>query len=243
MEILLEGRFAAACAVVLLAGTVRGFSGFGTGLMIMPPMALLYDPPTAVVTAALVDLPAVLQLLPDALRHAERRVAVPLGLAAAATLPAGVWLLVTLDPDVIRRIAAVVILVFVAALATGWRWQGRASVATTAGVGASAGLLGGATGLTGPPVILYLVAGPWPALSARGNILGYFTIVGTTQVAVLALAGVIDAERLLRAAALMPLYLLGTWIGTRLFRLAPERFFRRVAFVLLSAIAIVALVA
>lgn len=243
MEILLEGRFAAACAVVLLAGAVRGFSGFGTGLMIMPPLALLYDPPTAVVTAAIVDLPAVVQLLPDAIRHAERRVAVPLGLAAAATIPAGVWLLVTVEPDLIRRTAAVAILVFVAALASGWRWRGRASMPATLGVGASAGLLGGATGLTGPPVILYFVAGPWAATAARGNILGYFTIVATTQVAVLAIAGVIDMERLLRAAALTPLYLGGIWIGTRLFRLAPERFFRRVAFVLLTGIALVALVA
>ena len=62
---------AAVLAVLLLAGLVRGFSGFGTGMVAIPVLAATHDPVTAVVVIAIVDsLPQLPAALP-ALRYAR----------------------------------------------------------------------------------------------------------------------------------------------------------------------------
>ena len=44
-----------ALAVAVLAGLVRGFSGFGSALIYMPLVAAVYDPRVAAVTLLLID--------------------------------------------------------------------------------------------------------------------------------------------------------------------------------------------
>lgn len=63
--------FAVAVSVVAVAGFVRGFSGFGSALIMSPALSLLFGPPAAIASMSLIDLPAVLYLLPQAWRHGE----------------------------------------------------------------------------------------------------------------------------------------------------------------------------
>ncbi|MDT8405262.1 hypothetical protein [Sulfuriflexus sp.] len=45
-----------AAVAVLVAGFIRGFSGFGAGMILVPVLSLLYSPVVAVVTVALLEL-------------------------------------------------------------------------------------------------------------------------------------------------------------------------------------------
>jgi phage terminase large subunit-like protein len=56
-------------------------------------------------------------------------------------------------------------------------------------VGATAGLLKGATGVSGPPVILYLLAGPEEARLHRANLILFFAIVSVISIIPPALGG------------------------------------------------------
>ena len=96
-------QFAFAVAAAILAGTVRGFSGFGAGLVMTPLLALVYGPVDAVVIMMLTVLVGGAQMVPGVLPYATKRDLVPIAIACVFATPVGTYLLVTGDPDVMRR--------------------------------------------------------------------------------------------------------------------------------------------
>ncbi len=60
-----DPRTYAAMAVSILAGAVRGFSGFGSALIFVPLMSAIYDPRTAAGTFLLIDFAVALAVLAD----------------------------------------------------------------------------------------------------------------------------------------------------------------------------------
>lgn len=226
---------------MVVAGIVRGFSGFGSGMVMVPALAMIYGPVVAVVSIAILEIPASAQLLPGAWRRTDWRKLAPLILSSLVTIPAGTWLLVALDPMVMRRVIALIVLAFVAALATGWRWRGNAGPAALAGLGGLSGVLTGATSMGGPPVILFFLAGAHGAGEVRASLI-VFLMAGTlAALGLYAWHGVVTAELVLRIALLAPFHLAALWAGGRLFHAAPEALFRRIALVVLAAIATAAL--
>ncbi len=233
-----------AAFVVLAAGTVRGFSGFGAGLMMMGPLSLLFGLPAAVVSVAVIDGGATPTMLRGVWRLADKRRAFIAAAAAALTLPAGTYILQTCDPALLRQAAGAGVLAFVVLISVGLKWRGGGEPAT-AGAGAVGGLIGGATSLIGPPVILYLLARQEPADKTRATLAIYISAVVATQAAILAVAeagsGVAGWDAWLTAACLIPVYMAGIMIGRKLFGLAPPAFYRKVALTLVTAAGLLAL--
>jgi uncharacterized membrane protein YfcA len=90
----------------------------------------------------------------------------------------------------------------------------------------------------GPLVLIYMLTGPDKAVTNRANIIFYFLIIETGLVALLAWQDLFALETAIRAFALVPVYLLGGWLGARSFRLSSEKLYRRVALVVLAAVAL-----
>ena len=62
-----------AVTVVLVSGVMRGFSGFGGAMLVVPVLSIVYSPREAVAISAGLGLIANLQLLPGALRITQWR--------------------------------------------------------------------------------------------------------------------------------------------------------------------------
>ena len=229
--------------MVAVAGTVRGFAGFGAGLMMMAPLSLLYSLPAAVVAVAVIDGGAAPAMLKGVWDKADRRRALLAAGAAALTLPLGTYILKTMEPELLRRVAGAAILIFVVAISVGLKWRGG-GLAATAGAGATGGVVGGATSLIGPPVILYFLARQDPADKTRATLAIYITVVVLSQAAILAVFeaadGVAGWDAWLRAALLIPVYIAGITLGRRMFGLASPAFYRRVALTLVTAAGLLA---
>lgn len=218
----------------MLAGLVRGFSGFGSALIMSPALSLIYGPEVAVPTMSLIDLPAVAYLLPETLRHGKWGSLIPVGLAAVITVPMGAWLLVRLDGDIMRRAIGLVVIVFVVALSLGWRYRKAVRLPLKLGVGAASGFLGGSMGIPGRPVILFYLSGPEAARTARASIMGFFLFTSAVGLASYASFGLYTGDVLWRAVTLLPLYFGGVWIGSALFGKVSEVAFRRMAYLVLA---------
>ncbi len=223
-----------AAATVLLAGLIRGFSGFGSAMINAPVLSLLWGPTVGVPVAALVEFVPAVQLTPRALPVAQWRLVWLLGIPALILIPAGSWLLVTLPTEALRRGLAAVVLLLVIILWSGWRYRGRQTAPLSAGVGALSGLLSGTTGMGGPPVILYLMAGTDGAAVLRANMIGYFTIILIGLAATYALLGLFGSIVLWRTGILIVPFIVGIFVGARLFPLASERTFRNIALAVLA---------
>lgn len=230
-----------AVAAVFAAGVMRGFSGFGTGLVLAPVLSMLFVPAQAVAVVTCLTLLSGLQVLPGAAREADWRLVAALSAGALLAIPLGAWVLVSLPPEVMRRGIAAVVLVFALILATGWRWQGRRTPGGAAVAGALSGALNGATGAGGPPVLLYMLSGQEGAAYHRANIICFYSFLHTVTLLTLAAGGAVTGSVLARAAVSAPLLFAGVWLGARLFRGSSEAAYRRFALVVLIVIALVGL--
>ena len=227
--------------IATAAGVVRGFGGFGAGLVMVPCFGLLIGPHLAVPVVVLLDLAASVQLVPPALRLARWRTIAPLGTAAVLAIPVGSTLLAALQPDPLQRVISLAVLILVAVLSTGWRYRRRPGPFVSAGTGVASGLLTGMAGVGGPPVILFLLSGPDRASHTRANLICYFALTQIVAVGAFVVAGLIGSTVLLLSLILAPFFLLGTFLGTRLFGGVDENLFRRVILSLLALLAVAGL--
>ena len=227
---------AAALAVGVAAGLIRGITGFGGAMVMTPPLALLLGPLVAVPVVLLLEGIAATPMLVQTRALVHWRVVGPIIAAAALFVPLGGYVLVSADPVALRRAIAAIVVVFSLLLLQGWRYAGRPRVTTGLGVGALAGTMVGATSIGGPPVILYLLAGPDRIETTRANLTFYVAASSLAGIAMLWTRGVLDASAALMALALAPGYYGGVAAGTRLFARFNDRRFRQLALLLMIAV-------
>lgn len=234
---------AAAIVIAAFAGVIRGITGFGGAMVMSPPLALLLGPVFAVPVVLLLESFASVPMLVETRRLVRWRVIGPILGMAVITLPFGTYILIHADAITMRRVIAAVVVVFSLLLLRGWRYAGAQRTVTSAGLGALAGGMVGATSMGGPPVILYLLAGPDPIDVTRANLTFFVAAISFAAVAVLAINGVLGTKGLLLALVLAPGYYLGMLAGTRLFSRFNDQRFRQFVLLLMMAVSAGVLVA
>lgn len=221
-------------SAIALAGIVRGFTGFGTALIFVPVAGIFLSPEVTVGVITLTGIASTSALLPRAWAQADRREVGVLAIAALVTVPVGLWLMARLDPVSIRWVVAAVGTVTLAALITGWRFSGQVGRAMLLAIGAVAGVIGGLTGLTGPVVILFYLAGQAAAQSVRANTILFLAALDVVIVVNLLLRGALDGQILLLALTLAVPYFITSLIGQSLFDPRHERLYRWAAFTVIG---------
>lgn len=234
-----DPRFAAAVAVALLAGAVRGFSGFGSAMIYVPLIAAVYAPRIATVSFVLMDFVCVAPFALRAVRLAQWREVLPAFFAAMLTVPLGTFTQQAVDPVLLRWGMALFVLGFVALLVSGWRYPFKPSTQAAVGAGALSGFTGGAAQMGGPPLILYWLGSPTAAVTVRANLLVYLVILAITLMANYAWQDLATARPIALAVLLWPVYIPALFLGARWFRGASDLGYRRVAYgiVALAALA------
>jgi uncharacterized membrane protein YfcA len=224
-------------AAAALAGLIRGFSGFGAGMVMAPAFSLLVEPVQAVPVLVLLEMLVAIPLLPGAMPLIEGRRLLALALPAGLAVPLGGRFLATSNPDVIRTVISLVVLAFVVAFATGRRYEGEPSLALFVLTGALSGTLTGICGIGGPPVILLLLAGPWSTAKSRATLIGFFAVTQLVAAVTYTAEGLVDGAVAWRTLLLAPVFLLSARGGARLFTSFDERTARRAMLILLALLA------
>lgn len=231
---------ASASLCVLIAGAVRGYSGFGFAMAAVPLLSLVLEP------AAVVPVVMVLQIvtgLDGTLREwamiEPRPVALLMPGAVVGMVP-GLLLLAAMPPDLARLVIGLAVASAVVLLATGWKLPGMPRPRTILGVGLASGVLNGVAAIAGPPVIAMYLASPRPVEVIRATLVFYFLLTSLVGLLIALERGMIGTHGFVLALVLVP----GMWIGTRagehLFRRF-HRHYRAVGVAILSAIALVAI--
>jgi uncharacterized membrane protein YfcA len=233
-----DDRLAVAAMIGFAAGFVRGFSGFGAGMIYVPLIGALYGPRFAVTTILLIDFICSIPFLIPALPHVRWREALPLVTAAALTIPVGTMALLYIDPTPMRWAIAAIIIVFVILLASGWRYHGSPKLPITLGVGAISGALGGATQIPGPPVIIYWLGGAIPAASVRANLIAYFALSGLFTMVVYGWNGLLTNDVFLFGLLMFVPFISGAAGGSMVFAFVSDRNYRSAAYVIILFAAI-----
>ena len=234
--------FLVAAAISVFAGMVRGFSGFGAAMVMTPAFSALYGPAIGISLCLLLEIAVAFPLLPRALKYVDGHRIGLLLVAAVFGAPIGNLVLTEVAPEPMRWTISLIVLVAVALLASGWRFHGKPRPTTTLAAGGVSGFLNGLSGMAGPPIVFYYLAGNETAERVRANLTTYFIFVDLMTLAVFAGRDLIGWQTAVQAVWLIPAVIAGGLLGERLFPLASERFYRRLAFTLLVAVAIGSLI-
>jgi uncharacterized membrane protein YfcA len=237
-EPLINGPLLIAMAIAWLAGIIRGITGFGGSMVMTPPLALLFGPQLAVATVLLLEAFAGAPMMLDAARKATWRVLGPIALAAFVTVPLGGYVLVHADQDLLRRGIAAIVFIFALLLLKGARYTGARGLPSSVALGALSGTMLGATGIGGPPVILYLLSGPDSMHVTRANLTLYVALISVAGLTMLASRGILNTASLTMSLLLALPFFIGVLVGSRLFARFNDARFRQFTLVLLLAVSI-----
>ncbi|HEY5382066.1 MAG TPA: sulfite exporter TauE/SafE family protein [Acidobacteriaceae bacterium] len=162
--------------VVFFASLVRSVFGFGEALIAVPLLALILPIEVAAPLAVLLSVTIAGVVVVEDWRKIHVRSTGWLLAPTLAGIPLGIWLLKSAHQDVVKAVLAVVILLFSGYFLLGRRplRLERDSHAWLLGCGFVAGVLGGAYGMNGPPLVVYGSMRRWSPQHFRATLQGYF---------------------------------------------------------------------
>jgi hypothetical protein len=172
----------------------------------------------------------------------ERRVVLPLAVAAALGVPFGVWALGNLDEDIVKSVLGVLLISY--ALYSLWRPSGAPlrSELWAYPAGFLAGVLGGAFNTPGPPVIVYGNLRQWPRNLFRSTLQALFLFSSSLVIVSHVAVGNLTFATIPTYLLLIPALLLGVWGGSAIDRRISNERFRGLVLALIFATGVLMLV-
>ena len=241
LEYFTDPSFLIVALTALVAALVRGFSGFGAGLIFMPIAAAALGPKTAAGILYIIDTVLILPFVVKAVSRTDWHDVLPLAFGAMVAVPVGVWALLHVDPVALRWGLSLTIFVSIGALALGLRYRGPTRVPLSLGVGAIAGFLSGSVQIPGPPVLIYWLGRQVVSATMRANAIVFFMFTTIVSGIGFLYGGIFTPEVMTGSLALLPVYAIGIFGGSLLFGRASEATYRGIAYATILAVALVSM--
>jgi uncharacterized membrane protein YfcA len=208
--------------IVFVAALIRSAFGFGEALIAVPLLAFCIPLKEAAPLAVLVSITIASIVVVQDWRKIHLRSAGWLVLSTLIGIPLGLLLLTSSHQRIVKAALAVIIMAF-----SVYSLIGRApmelrrdSRAWLFVCGFCAGVLGGAYGMNGPPLVIYVSMRRWSAQHFRATLQGYFLPASVIGVVGYWLAGLwipaVTHYYLLSLPVTVPAVLLGRVINHRL---------------------------
>ena len=233
-------QLAAALAAAFGSAFVRGLTGFGMAILLVPILALALPPVEAVLLANFLSLFIGLSEVRRLVRGAERS-AWRISLLVVLVTPLGLLALAATSDDLARFLIAMIALSAFFAILLPRQAGTEPGHLATGGVGVLSGLMTGYAGMPGPPVVPYYVGRDIPRETAKASMMLIFTIAAGAGLVSGAALGILAWRLPLLAALLFPAVLLGNWLGDRAAGQIGDALWRGVVGVILGGAALAAL--
>ncbi|NLY26542.1 MAG: sulfite exporter TauE/SafE family protein [Alcaligenaceae bacterium] len=216
--------FVVLATVSLLAGVMRGFAGFGSGLLMAPVFSLVLSPTDTLAVILLLHVLTVFQILPAALRTVDWGLVLRLLVPALLGVPLGLFMVHSLDAALMRKTVGLVVIVVALLMLRGWYYAGRRGRVQDTVAGALSGFMTAISGIGGPPLVLYLLSdrSVTPVIFRSVMIVFFFF----TQMATLVpftLSGSLSLYQTVFVVLLLPVFVLATQLGSVLHRYAAQK--------------------
>lgn len=216
------------------AAFIRGLTGFGMAIILVPLLGLIVSPGEAVVVGILLQLligPVGLKII---YADADRRSALTIAVIAMLATPAGIWLLIGTPKDVARLLIAVIAIGAFLLVLLPVKPDHKPGQVETVLTGIASGILTGFAAMPGPPVVPYYLRQPIAPVVARASMMLVFfatAIAGTISSFAL---GLTNWRLAWFSLLLFPAVLLGNWLGKMCFGRVPAPVWRTMVAVILG---------
>lgn len=225
-------------ATLFIAGCVRGFAGFGAGMIYMPIATSLLYPPTAAAGFLFLDMVIAAPLVVRAIKLCDWHTIIPAVIASVLFVHAGAWVLANADTMILRWVIFAIVSSLLVLLLSGWRYHRRPTTSVSFGVGTIAGLLGGISQVSGPPVVAFWLSSASENAVVRANLIVFFALAGIGSMFAYALNGFFTTDVWRFLVFGVPSYGIGLFLGSKGFGKANPKLYRWIAYTLIAIAAI-----
>jgi uncharacterized membrane protein YfcA len=213
------------CAVLFFASATRSSLGFGEALVSVPLLALLMPVEVAAPLAVLVSITIALVAVLQDWRHIHLRSAGRLVLFSLGGIPLGLLLLKLAPEGVVKVVLGLVIAAFSVYSLAGSKQMNLEDDGSSWLFGFTAGILGGAYGMNGPPLAIYGSLRGWSPKQFRATLQGYFLPASLVGMCGYGIAGLWTARVNHFYFWSLPAVVIATLLGRTInHRLHPHRF-------------------
>ena len=235
-------KLAYAATAVVIAGFIRGYSGFGFSMITVVSLSMVFRPVEVVPVVLLLEIGASSMLLPQVWRKVDWRSLGWLCIGMAVGTPVGVAVLVNVPVQPMRAAIAAIVIILVLLLMSGFSLKRKPGTPATMATGLVSGTLNGAATIGGPPVILFFFSSQAGVDISRASVIAYFFATDVLASIICIARGLILQQTLTLTAVLLIPLVIGIQAGNRsFFRTEPETFKKRVM-ILLMVLSFVSLV-
>ena len=228
--------------ILFVAGLVRGFSGFALSALVMASAASFIAPILLIPILWFQEMGASLLMARGGWRDADRARTALLVIGNWIGWPIGLWLTVTLPVDKSKLIALSIILILAALQLLKVNIPALARRPGTLIAGFVAGIVSGVAHVGGMVVALYVLSQNASARSMRGSLVLYLFIGSLGALVYLLYFGVMTREAAIGSLTLVPITLVGVWLGTKLFNPRWEPYYKPFCLCLLIGLAALSLI-
>ncbi len=222
--------------VTFAAYFIKGFSGFGPALLIVPFFTLFAGAPVALTASALLDALAGLVLLREIRKKIDWKFTLTIIAAIYVGSFLGARLIFALPLPLLKRLIGLFLGIFILYLL--WNPEKRHRVSenrlwpVTLLVSLLSGMSGGLVGMSGPPLVAYLKF-RFPKDYFRTQLIVVFFFEKLIRLFVYHTYRLIPAQEWSELIRFVPVLLAGLWVGSRYHtRIGEEKFTRIVALLL-----------
>jgi uncharacterized protein len=234
------GTLALTAVVVLVAAYTHGLTGQGFAQVAAPLLLLAMEPRMVVplnLMLASVVCAAVVASAPRQVRLGRLMV---MAVASVVGAPVGALVLLAVNSSTLKIIIATVVVVFTVPMLLGLSYPLRRERWAAGIAGLLAGVLASATSASGPPVVLFLVNQKWPKEALRPSLSAFFLFSNLVALGAIGLSGGTPPPTLPAAAVLLPVVVLGLFLGIRTLPLVDAALFRRLSLLVVLLAGLVA---
>lgn len=228
------GALALALLVVLAGSMVMGLVSFGLGMVLSPPLLLIMEPQSVVVTINSLTIPILAIVLFRTWRQLSFKDVLPMVLAGVVGVPVGVLILDSVSPGALRIAIAVLILLLLVPISLKLERPFTHTKLTTPFFGFLGALLVTGMGVGTPLVVLYLVNQGWGVSALRASIAFYSLVVAIVAAVLYASMGFYTEERVDTLLKLTPMVVLGVVSASFMAQHIDDRKLRQVVLVVVA---------
>lgn len=231
--------FAALFGIILVAGIVRGYAGFGFSALVLLTGSLLFAPQTLVPVLYLLELIASIALLRGSRGAIDWGLLIPLMAGNLLMIPVGQHWLAGSDSSAVLTIAGIAVATFCFLLWRGFALPHKPHPAATLGVGLVSGLMNGIGSIGGLSIATYLLATRQSPAGLRSTMAMNVLITDCYAFFMAWRLGLVTDETWRIVGTGLPALAIGMMVGMWLFHRSNPEAFRRVLLVLLACLAMI----
>ena len=228
--------------VISFSGFIRGFLGFGSGLVTIPILSFLYSPIFAIVFNIIIEIPTTIYLTFVGAKTCKFKEIIPMFLSMMITIPIGTIFLISIDEKIIKIVMSILVIFFVFLIASGWQLKSSITKLVLVLSGILSGLMQGITGMGGPPFATVLLSKGDNSNVTRGNILIMSTGIVISSVIAMYYFNLFNKQLILTGIVASPIYIFASFGGSQFYAFSGNKYFRNTSLIVLGLIGILTLV-